>query len=226
MSMYMTDFRKDLLSVLEENALINSGAELNSDDIDEFSDIDSERGSDSSNLDQDANDSDMETSENDEEKENLGQHEVKNKCGSMNTMSDVNDNDSDIEFNAPLKKCSKIESIKRSTKYTSISRRKVSIVHDQFELKRIIMDIKWEKVAIKKQKLEAEKQNKEYEFQLAKEKLQLEWMRIELQLCEKTQSSHNSYSLSDTASSHSWMISYNDSIGGDISEHDFTGSEV
>ena len=219
----MTDFRKDLLSVLGDSALINPGAELNSDGIDELSDIDSERGSGNCDLDQDANDSGMEISENDEEEEDLGQHGVKNKRGSMNTMSDVNDNDSDIEFDAPLKKRSKIESIKRSTKYTSISGRKGSIVHDQFELKRIAMDIKREKVAIKKQKLEAEKQNKEYEFQLAKEKLQLERMRIELQLREKTQSSHGSYSLSDTASSHGWTTSYNGSIGGDVSEHDFTG---
>ena len=85
------------------------------------------------------------------------------------------------------------------------------------------MDIKREKVAIKKQKLEAERQSKEYEFQLAKEKLHLERMRIELQR-GKTQSSHDGYSFSDTASPHSWMTSYNGSIGGGVSEHDFTGS--
>ena len=88
------------------------------------------------------------------------------------------------------------------------------------------MDIKWEKVAIKKQKLEAEKQSKEYEFQLTKEKLQLERMRIELQLREKTRSSHDGYSLSDTASPHNWMTSYNGSISGGVSGHDFTGSGV
>ena len=69
----MTDFTKDLLPVLGDSALINPGAELNSDDIDEFSDTDSERGSSNSDLDQDsANDSGMEISENDEEEEDLG----------------------------------------------------------------------------------------------------------------------------------------------------------
>ena len=101
--MYMTDFRKDLLPVLGDSALINPGAELNSDSINKLSDTDSERGSSNSDLNQDANNSGMETSENDEEEEGLGQHGVKNKRGSTNTMSDVNDNDSDIEFNAPLK---------------------------------------------------------------------------------------------------------------------------
>jgi hypothetical protein len=222
MLMYMTDFRNDLLPVLGDSALINPGAELNSDGLEEVSDTDSESYG-NSDLEQDANDSVMETSENDEEEEGLGQHGVKNKRGSMNTTS-VNDNDSDIESDTPPKKCSKTKPIKKSAKYTPISGRKGSIVHDQFELKRTAMDIKREKVAIKKQKLEAEKQSKEYEFQLAKEKLQLERMRIELQR-EKTQSSHDSYSLPDTASPHSWMTNYNGSIGG-ASELDFTGSRV
>src|SRR5271170_1263624 len=43
--MYMTDCRKDLLPVLGDSALINPGAELNSDGIDELSNTDSERGS-------------------------------------------------------------------------------------------------------------------------------------------------------------------------------------
>ena len=222
MPMYMTDFRNDLLPVLGDSALINPGAELNSDGLDELSDTDSE-SSGNSDLDQDANDLGMETSEYDEEEEGPGQHGVKNKCGSMNTTS-VNDNDSDIESDAHPKKCSKTKPIKRSAKYTPISGWKGSIVHDQFELKQIAMDIKREKVAIKKQKLKAEKQRKEYEFQLAKEKLQLERMRIELQR-EKAQSSHDSYSLPDTASPHSWMTNYNGSIGG-ANEHGFTGSRV
>ena len=223
MPMYMTDFRNDLLPVLGGGALINPGAELNSDGLDELSDTDSE-SSDDSDLDRDANDSGTETSENDEEEEGLGQHRVKNKRGSTNTTS-VNDDDSDIESDAPPKKRSKTESTKRSAKYTPISgQRKGSIIHDQFELKRIAMDIKREKVAIKKQKLEAEKQSKEYDFQLAREKLQLERMRIELQW-EKTQSSHDGYRLPGTASPHSWMTSYNGSVSG-VSEHDFTGSTV
>ena len=69
----MTDFRKDLLPVLGDSALINPGAELNSDDIEELSDTESERGSSNSDLDQDSvNDSGMEISENDEEEEDLG----------------------------------------------------------------------------------------------------------------------------------------------------------
>src|SRR5579859_1584278 len=99
--MYMTDFRNDLLPILGGGALINPGAELNSDGLDELSDTDSESSGDS-DLNRDANDSGMETSENDEEEEGLGQHGVKNKCGSMNTTS-VNDNDSDIESDAPSK---------------------------------------------------------------------------------------------------------------------------
>ena len=229
MPMYMTDFRNDLLPVLGGGALIHPGAELNSDGLDELSHTDSESSGDF-DLDQDANDSlGTETSENDEEEEGLAQRGVKNKRGSTNTTS-VNDNDSDIESDAPPKKRSKTESTKKSAKYTSISgpgRRNGSIVHDQFELKRIAMDIKREKVAIKKQKLEAEQQSKQYEFQLAKEKLQLERMRIEFQR-EKAQSSHGGYSPGlDT----SWMTpsSYNTgSVGGVSSEleQDFTGSGV
>ena len=103
-SLYIVNFRKELLPVLRDSALVNPGAELYSDDLDELSDTESI--SSNSDLDQDANDSDME-SEKDEEEVDSGQYEVKNKREPTNTIS-VNDNDSDIE-DAPSKKHSKTE---------------------------------------------------------------------------------------------------------------------
>ena len=227
MPMYMTDFRHDLLPVIGDSSLVHPGAELNSDGLDELSDTDSASqrsspGPGNPDLDQDANDSDAETSENDEEND-IEPHGVKNKRGSTNTTSDVND--FDIELDAPPKKRSKT---KKPAKYTPISGRKGSIVQEQFELRRIAMDIKREKIEIRKQKLEAERQSKEHDFQLAKEKLQLERMRMEFQR-EKANSSHHGY---NSGLNTSWMtgattgsLSYDGSIGGVSpgSEHDFTG---
>ena len=55
-------------------------------------------------------------------------------------------------------------------------------------------------------------------------------MRLELQR-DKIQSSHDNYSFPDTASSNSWMNSYNSSIGdtdsiGGTGEHEFTEPTV
>jgi hypothetical protein len=213
--LYIANCRKDLLPVLRDSALVNPGAELNSDGLDELSDNASISGS---NSDPDTNESGMESSGKDEE--DSGQY-VRSKHGSSNTTS-VNDYDSDIE-DTSSKKNPKAKSTKKSAKYTPISGRK-SIVRDQYELKRIAMDIKREKVAIKKQKLEAEQQSKEYEFELAREKLKLERMRLELQR-DKTQSSHNNHGFTDITSPNSWMNNYDGSIGG-TDEHEFSGPTV
>jgi hypothetical protein len=127
MSLYVANFRKELLPVLKDSALINPGAELNSDGVDELSDTASISSNSDLDRDHDGNDSSIESSADEP----------------TNTTS-VNDNNSDIE-DMPSKKHSKTKSTKKSTKYTPISGRKGSVIQDQFELKRIAMEIKREK---------------------------------------------------------------------------------
>ena len=116
--MYTPDFRQDLLPVIEESSLVHPWAKLNSNGLDELSDTDSaSERSGNPDLDQDANDSGVETSENDEEDDSIEHHGVKNKRGSTKTTSD-DVNDSDVELlDAPPQKCSKT---KKPAKYTSI----------------------------------------------------------------------------------------------------------
>lgn len=189
--------RKMLLPVLGNSSLINPGAILNSDGVEEPSNSEGENGGDSGDSDNGRDDGDG-TDEDEEDPEvakrrkelekltgnfdkEAHQKEMKRLGLTEDTSTDNDINDSDSNSPPPFKKRSKSSKPMPKYKAPFNKGRKPSIVESQMDLKKQHLKIKMEKAAIKRAKIEAEQQRQENEYQLARQKLELEKYKIEMQ---------------------------------------------